>query len=261
MASRRLSTAAMFLLAFKLILAPLLIAGATLVGRRWGHGVSGWIAALPLTSGPISLIFAMQYGTSFAAQAAVGTLAGLASVSAFCFVYCHLARRLHWALCVAFAVSAFFLSTAILNTFSLTLLPVYIGVVLVLTLALKFIPFNKITFEPVTPSKWDLPARMMTAVIFILVITVAAEGLGPQLSGLITPFPIFALILSVFAHIQRGPDAAVQLLRGILTGLYAFATFFLVVGALVAILPLPATYLLAVVVALGVNLLTLRFVR
>lgn len=76
----------MFLLAFKLILAPILIALATLIGRRWGHGVSGWIAALPLTSGPVSLIFAIQYDAAFAAQAAIGTLAGVDSSRPFRFL-------------------------------------------------------------------------------------------------------------------------------------------------------------------------------
>lgn len=251
----------MFLVAFKLVLAPLLIAGATLVGRRWGHGVSGWVAALPLTSGPVSIIFALQYGTAFAAQAAVGTLAGLASVSAFCLVYCILARRAHWAICVTFAVIFFCIVTAILNSFSLTLIPTYLGVLAVLSLTLRLIPNQKTKFEPVAHSKWDLPGRMLTAVVFILVITFAAQGLGPQLSGLITPFPIFAAILAVFAHAQRGSGAAIQSLRGILTGLYAFATFFLVVGALVTVLSIPATYILAVLVALALNLFTLRFVR
>src|SRR6266498_517593 len=98
----------MYLLAIKLILAPVLIATATLIGRRWGHGVSGWIAALPLTSAPVSFIFAIQYGPGFAAQAAIGTLAGLISVSAFCFVYCRLARRNQWLVCIVLAVIAFF---------------------------------------------------------------------------------------------------------------------------------------------------------
>ena len=102
---------------------------------------------------------------------------------------------------------------------------------------------------------------MLTAIIFILVVTYAAEGLGPQLSGLLTPFPIFALVLAVFAHSQRGASASIQSLRGILTGLFSFATFFLVVGALVTTLPIVATYLIALAVALGVNVFNLRFVR
>jgi hypothetical protein len=251
----------MFLLAFKLILAPLLIATATLIGRRWGHGVSGWVAALPLTSAPVSLIFALQYDTAFAGQAAIGTLAGLASVSAFCFVYCRLARWHHWAICITLAIVAFFSVTALLNTIRLTLIPVYIGVLLILTLTLYLIPKPKTNLEKLPPRKWDLPARMLTAVIFILGITYAAERLGPQLSGLITPFPIFATILAVFAHTQLGASASILALRGILTGLYAFATFFLVVGALIAHLPLAITYSLAVIAALGINIFTLRFVR
>jgi hypothetical protein len=41
------------LLLLKLVLTPALIALASLAGRRWGHAVSGWIVALPLTTGPI----------------------------------------------------------------------------------------------------------------------------------------------------------------------------------------------------------------
>ncbi len=251
----------MFLLVFKLVLAPLLIAMATLIGRRWGHGVSGWIAALPLTSGPVSLIFALQYDSTFAAQAAIGTLAGLASVSTFCFAYCRLARWHHWAICITFAVTAFSLITFLLNLFALALIPVYVGVLILLTLTLRWIPKPKTNLEIMVAPKWDLPARMLTAALIILIVTYAAESLGPQLSGLVTPFPIFATILAVFAHQQLGAGAAIQSLRGILTGLYAFATFFLIVGALVTILPTAATYALAVGVALGVNVFTLRFVR
>lgn len=251
----------MFLLAFKLILAPFLIAAATLVGRRWGHGVSGWLIALPLTSGPISLIFALQYDTAFAARAAVGTLAGLMSVTAFCFVYSRLARWQHWAICLSLAVIAFFSVTALLNCFALTLLPVFLAVLMILALALLLIPVPVAPSTGVTPPNWDLPARMVTAVIFVLTITYASQGLGPQLSGLLTPFPIFALILAVFGHTQLGASASIKSMRGILTGLYAFATFFLVVGALVTALPIVLTYSIAVLIALAVNVFTLRFVR
>lgn len=251
----------MYLLAFKLVLAPALIAMATLIGRRWGHGVSGWIAALPLTSAPVSFIFALEYGPNFAAQAAVGTLAGLISVSAFCLVYCTLARWHPWFLCIVTAVFAFFGVTALLNTFTLTLAPVYVVVLVVLTVTLRLIPKPKTASEKITHPKWDLPARMLTAVVFILIVTYAAEGLGPQLSGLLTPFPIFATILALFAHTQLGAHASIQSLRGILTGLYAFATFFLVVGTFLTILPIGIVYVLAVVAALAVNVFTLRFVR
>src|SRR5918992_1631966 len=63
-------------LVLKLVLTPLLIAAASLAGRRWGPAVSGWFVGLPLTSGPIAFFLALEHGVAFAAAAAVGALAG-----------------------------------------------------------------------------------------------------------------------------------------------------------------------------------------
>ena len=41
----------MSLLIVKLALAPLLVVGSSLAGRRWGHEVSGLLVALPLLLG------------------------------------------------------------------------------------------------------------------------------------------------------------------------------------------------------------------
>ncbi|RPI79530.1 MAG: hypothetical protein EHM45_02595 [Desulfobacteraceae bacterium] len=59
-------------LVLKLFLTPFLIAAATLTGRRWGPGVSGWLIGFPLTSGPIALILALQQGPDFAAISLFG---------------------------------------------------------------------------------------------------------------------------------------------------------------------------------------------
>ena len=40
-------------LILKLILAPLLVAAATLTTRRWGARIGGLLMGLPLTTGPI----------------------------------------------------------------------------------------------------------------------------------------------------------------------------------------------------------------
>ena len=61
---------------FKLIITPVLIGSVTLAGRRLGPVVNGLLVGLPLTTGPISLILARQFGLEFAASAAVGNLAG-----------------------------------------------------------------------------------------------------------------------------------------------------------------------------------------
>ena len=70
----------MDLLWIKLILTPLAITAIALAGRRWGPAVGGWIAGLPLTSGPVSLYLALEQGKTFAATAAVNSLASGAAV-------------------------------------------------------------------------------------------------------------------------------------------------------------------------------------
>jgi hypothetical protein len=68
----------------KLVLTPLLIAAISLASRRWGPGIGGAIAGLPLTSGPVSVFLALEQGREFTSRSAVGTLLGLVSQAGFC---------------------------------------------------------------------------------------------------------------------------------------------------------------------------------
>src|SRR5882724_10189950 len=79
------------ILPLKLVVTPLLIAAATLVARRWGHGVGGWLAGFPLTSAPVSVFLAIEQGPDFAAGAATGTLLGLTALAVFALVCVSLA--------------------------------------------------------------------------------------------------------------------------------------------------------------------------
>src|SRR3989442_15269573 len=100
-------------LVLKLVLTPLLIAAASLAGRRWGPAVGGWFVGLPLTSGPIALFLALDHGARFAAAAAVGSLAGALAEGAFCGAYAATARA-GWPAALAAATLAFAAVAALL---------------------------------------------------------------------------------------------------------------------------------------------------
>jgi hypothetical protein len=100
---------------------------------------------------------------------------------------------------------------------------------------------------------------MSVAPAIILGVTGAAHWPGPALSGLLSPIPVFALVLGAFTHRADGPEAAVDLLRGVVIGSFSFAAFFLVVGTGIERLGLAPTHVLATVVALVVNALALPF--
>jgi hypothetical protein len=222
-------------LTLKLVLTPALIGGASLAGRRWGPGVSGWLVGLPLTSAPIAVFLAFDQGAGFAATAAVGTMEGAISQAAFCLAYGWLAFHGGRLPAMAASVLAFGLATALLQRVALPLPALFIIVVAALAGALWLMPAGRagIAAGCAPLPAWDIPARMLLATVFVLLLTGAASKLGPRLTGLLAPFPLYAAILAVFAHHLDGPGAAASVLRGLLLGLFGFAGFFLVFAALI----------------------------
>ncbi len=237
---------------------PLLIAATTLAGRRWGPGFSGWLIGFPLTSGPVSLILALQYGPPFAAQAAIGNLGGLASICAFSLAYCLIAPRAKWLVSAGAGIVFFLMATLVWNSFTMALLPTCVITLAALALTVRLIPRRPMAAATAGTPRWDIPLRMVVATTFVVTLTAFAAVLGPQLSGLITPFPVFAVVLAVFAHHQQGAQAAIQVLRGLGLSLFGCAAFFLVVGSLRPGLAIGWTYLLATLATLAVNAMSLR---
>jgi hypothetical protein len=218
----------------RLLLAPALIAGASLAGRRWGGAVSGWIVGLPLTSGPIAIILALQYGPAFAATAAFGTMAGALTQGAFALAYSGVARRAPWSWAFVAACAAFAAATAVFRFFDPAPLVSYgvvvAGLAIVITLLRPRVAVVAVT--SVAPPRSDLPIRMLLAAGWVLLLTGIAPSIGAGLAGMLSPFPMYGAILTVFAHRERGADEATHVLCGMLYGLFGFATFFLCEGML-----------------------------
>jgi len=248
-----LETIEAMIIALKLFLTPLFIALITLVGRRWGPLVSGLLMGLPLSSGPISIILAAQYGPEFASRSAVASLCGQASVCIFCLVYSFAARKTPWPASTAVALAAFGAATLVWNQFGWSLLTAGVLLAAVIALALHLIPRDTEVSAAALPPRWDLPARMALAAAFVFLLTSTADSLGPRLSGLISPLPVFGSVIAAFTHHQQGARPAARLLRGMVAGSWAFAVFFLTTGALLPVLNAVLVYCLAALAALGVG--------
>ena len=237
----------------KVALTPLFIAAVTVAGRRWGPAVGGWLAGLPLTSGPVSVFLALERGSGFAARAAVGTLAGLVGVAGFCVVYARFSRTRSWTLATAAGTAAYLAGAALLSRVPLALGPTVGGTVAVLLLSLRFLPISCGAGKAPPAPGWDVPLRMVVATALVLLLTGTAAVLGPKVSGLLSPFPVFATVLAGFTHRHAGAVATQQLLRGIVLGSFAFAGFFVVVAAALDRWEAAATYVVACASALVIN--------
>ena len=244
------------LLVLKMTLAPTLTIAATLSARRWGSAVGGWIAGFPLTSGPISLLLSLQYGLRFGQEAAHGTILGLIGACAFVAAYAVLAQRSAWPLALTAGLLSF---TATLGVLHLIAPGFWVSVALlgvILFACISTIPLDDCRPIERPDAWWDLPFRASVVTALILGITAVAPLLGERLSGLVSPMPVVTGVLLVFAHQTRRLRAVTRLVRGVVSSLFGFAAFFIVVHQLPAGFGLLAIYLLALVACLTVNVLT-----
>ncbi len=171
----------MSLLAVKLIVTPLMILAASLVGRRWGAAVGGWLVGLPLTSGPVAVFLAIEHGAGFAAEASAGSLAGVDRAGRFRPGLCArgavgLAGRPRSAAPAPsrrapLALQAGRLAPAILFALALGALVV----------TLRLLPRDFRAPAPAAAPWWEIPARM--ALVTALVVAVTSVRLAARRAG------------------------------------------------------------------------------
>lgn len=241
------------ILAIKLVSVPILIWMVSGVARRRGPSVGGLLLGLPLTSGPVLFFLTLEQGGNFASVAAQGTLMGLISLSTACLVYSKLSFKRGWLVCMAGSGVAYFAVSLSLDFVSVNLVLTFIGIVAFLLMIWRLMPSGSIAHVLRQPPNWEITARIIAATTLVLLITEGATILGPHLSGLLTPYPIYATILGVFIHKFDGADACALFLRGVVVGIFTAAVFTFLVAFFVVQLGLLRTMSLALLAAMMVQ--------
>lgn len=244
----------MAVLAVRVLLAPTFVIVVSLVARRYGVRVGGVVAGLPVIAGPILLVLALQHGSAFASRAAVGVLLGIVGLAGFALAYVGAAKWVGWPGAVAAAYGAFALAVLVMRPWSVGAVTAVAIAAGSLALTLGLLPRPPLQARtPLTPPRWDLPARAACTAAAVVTVTAVATTLGPHLSGLITAFPIITAIVSVFTHAQRGRDEATRLLRGFTAGFFSYGAFCFVVATTLEPLGIAGSFTLATAVALCVQ--------
>jgi hypothetical protein len=196
----------MTLLLFKLFATPLIVGIAGWVSRRWGTAAGGWVAGLPVTTGPISVFLFVEYGADFSIQAALGTLYAMPAIAATAAGY-RMAVNFGcgWVSSQATAqgcylAMAFFL--ALFNPDPLLIFLLSMGPIIA---GLGLAGSSSRSPLPAFSSNTVLVMRLAVTTALVLVITVLAPMLGPMLSGLLGTVLIVAGVLAA-----AGPPRAWQ---------------------------------------------------
>ena len=254
----------MALLLLKLTITPAVIAVATLVARRFGPAVGGWLIGLPLTNGPgCALPRARARARVHGSTSSKGFVAGISGEVAFVLVYFASVRRGRgWAPSLALAFVVYVVTGLALRR----------GHAIVRAAArrspsarsssgLRVLP-RRGCCDPAAGPGSSFPLGWSLATGLVL------RGHGPRLdarrrrrAASRTTFPLMSSLLAVCVHRADGPDAAIAVYRGLLAGLLRADGFASTLALVLSRLPVAAAFGLAAVFTLSIQLGSLRVVR
>ena len=241
------------MLALKLFLVPAFLLLISLAGRRWGPAVAGWLAGLPVLTGPILFLLALEMGPGFAGAAATVSLSAVSGAVVFILTYALVCTRRSPLLSLLCGLASWSCAALLLTRLPLNN-SVSLGVALLaLVIAPKLFPHISAPILTATLPKWELPLRMLAGAGVTFAVTSLAAAIGPSWSGMFAVFPVITIVLSVFSHRASGPAFAATLLRAMIWGLYSLTSFCLALAVLLPQQGVTVSFVAATAVALAVQ--------
>ena len=207
------------LLGLKLFLAPFFVWIISVLQGRYNARLGGLFLGLPLTTGPFLLIIGLQEGRSFAKTAAHGVLVGQLSLIVFCFVYALAAKSSNWKRSIFIATIVIWSSGYFFNLINFSNLGVAMTLFFVWAISLGLFPKYEKPTEKVVAPKWELPVRLITTVVLILLLTATANILGSRVSGALSTYPTIITVLGAFSHRRNGPKYLIATLHALIQAL------------------------------------------
>jgi hypothetical protein len=244
----------------------LLLAVAQLFGRR----IAGILAGLPTVTGPALIWLALDMGTPFAVQAALGSVAASAMCGLFAVGYARASRQHGPIAALAAALVASVLPVPLLSAWAdAGAVPglLLAGVVAVCVLCVAWIPAAPPRRDAAAaPSRRRLLELLITALVSGAVSGVtayAAPQVGAFWSGVLSSPPLIAAAVAMHLHLSdEGADGAVaRFLRGYAAGLIGRCSFAAAFGVLLLAGSVGTAALVATAAGCAVTLAVARTLR
>ncbi len=199
---------------------------ATLVSRRFGHGIGGLVSGLPLIAGPIIVLLLLDHDSAYVAAIGQATLTAIPASLGHIACFAWLSRRFSWPVCLAGAALCFFLIGMLVTR---TSIPPALGILLAIAappLAMLLMPRAPKMTGGVSVPQSELVLRMFAALLMGGLISYGSNYFSATTSGLLLAWPVTGSILPCFTLALHGHQATVNLLRGFANGLFGFVSFF-----------------------------------
>jgi hypothetical protein len=244
-------------LALKLLLVPVFLLLLSVVARRWGPSLGGWLAGLPFVAGPTLFFIAMEQGADFGAAA----LLAVSAVVCFNLVYAHAAQHLRWPFALAVAVLAWAAGISCLSL--LPAIPSFalLSALATLLVAPRLFPNIAVAKARHVMSNFEVVCRMLAGALVTVTVTWAAGIVGEVWSGLFAVYPTLGTVLAVFSHRSHGGAYVAALFRAMMTGMYSFVAFCFALAVALPQLGIAWSFIVAVVLSLTVQLCSVRYLK
>lgn len=257
--------------AYKAVLTATTVALLLAVAQLFGRRLAGILAGLPTVTGPALVWLALDHGTDFAVEAALGSVATSALCGLFAVGYERASRRFGPVVAVLAACMA-----------SLAPLPLLVGwssapgSPLLLLCAVMTVCVLCVAWIPATSARRDIvaqPSRRRALELWITagvsglvsgVTALAAPQVGPFWAGVLASPPLIAAAVAINLHVtapSRSDGAVARFLRGYAAGLIGRSGFAALFGALLAPTGVIAAVLLATAIGCLATLATAQVLR
>lgn len=238
------------MLLLKLALVAFVVLGASLVSRRFGHGVAGTLSGMPMIAGPIMGFVLMQSSAEHGHDIALATLVAFPAMVLHMVVFARASRRLGWPGSLSVANLAFVGLGMLLIWLRLPAWAACVLAVVSPLAGMRLMPAHRHERTALTIPRIELALRVSAAMALAAALIVSASAFPAAVSGLLLALPITGNVLPCFTLSRHGPDATIELLRGFVQGMFGFVTFFVVLVVMLPVLGTLQAYLLAWLAAL-----------
>jgi hypothetical protein len=211
-----------------MLLAPVMVASATMVERRLGPSAAGWLVALPVGFAIAEVAVGIDGGGRTASTMALSAAAHVPAQLCFAVVFAGVLTRRGLLVGLAAGAVAYLVASLVIAP-----LPALLAVALAIP-AFCLAPRMIAASRPQVGSPRPWPTTAMTCVAASVVVAAAvltSRVAGPAMAGAVAAFPTVTTTLAVAVVARDGCRAGAHVCVGLTRSLPCYLTFCVVVVA------------------------------
>jgi len=221
------------LLFYKIAITMLAVLGLSFVAEKISPRLAGLLSGYPIGTAIILHFYGLEYGTQFAANAAIFNLCGLLASQCFAYAYYRISLKTESvALPSLVALSAYLLAALVISQTAPDRNAAVAIAVIATALFCILMRTSRATVATVT-RPWSLKlvaGRLVFTAVLVLTVTETANMVGTKWAGLFSAFPVALYPLVFLLHREHGPAPVRTILGNFPYGLWSVIAYALTVS-------------------------------